>query len=118
MTHGSEKRARSTHITVRLTAEERAAIDAAAERAGLTAGSYARQAMLGAPMPRQVRRPPVERKELARLLGALGRIGGNVNQLAHHANAGSPVQRRALAATLDDLRAMRDAVLSALGRAP
>jgi len=30
--------------------------------------------MLGAPAPRQVRRPPVERRELARLLGRSGSI--------------------------------------------
>ena len=74
MTQGSEKRARDRHITIRLTADERARIDADAERAGLTSGSYARRTLLGADTPRQIRRPPVERKELARLLGELGHI--------------------------------------------
>ncbi len=118
MTSGSDQRVRTKHITIRLTPEERAAIDSAAERAGLTSGSYARQVMLGAPAPRQVRRPPVERRELAKLLGGLGRVGGNLNQLAHRANAGMPAERGALMSALDDLRAMRDAVLTALGREP
>ena len=118
MSHGSEKRLRTAHITIRLTPDERASVDAAAERAGLTAGSYARQTILGAPAPRAVRRPPVERRELVRLLGSLGHIGGNLNQLAHHANAGMPGDRSALARALDDLRALRDAVLTALGREP
>ena len=55
MTHGSEKRVRNTHLTIRLSADERAAIDEAAERAGLMPGSYARNTLLGAPAPRQVR---------------------------------------------------------------
>ena len=43
MTHGSETRVRTQHLTIRLSPEERAAIDLAADRAGLTQGSYARQ---------------------------------------------------------------------------
>ena len=65
MTHGSEKRARTMHLTIRLSPDERAVIDSAAERSGLTAGSHARQVLLGAGAPRQVRRPPIERRELA-----------------------------------------------------
>jgi hypothetical protein len=118
MTQGSEKRARSTHLTIRLTPEERAAIDAAAQRAGLTCGSYARQTVLGAPAPRQVRRPPVERKELARLLGELGHVGGNLNQLARSNNSGLPVLKRELAEALEGVVVVRDAILKALGREP
>ena len=118
MSQGSEKRARTAHLTIRLSAEERAAIDEAARRSGLTSGSYARQLLLGAPTPRQVRRPPIERQELARLLGQLGRIGSNLNQLAHAANSGLPVARIDIADALNGLRAMRDAILAALGRSP
>jgi hypothetical protein len=118
MTSGTEKRARDRHLTIRLSAEERAAIDAAAERSGLTMGSYARQALLGAPAPRQVRRPPIERKELARLLGELGKIGGNLNQLAREANQGLVVNQVELLAALASLRAVREAILVALGREP
>lgn len=118
MTHGSEKRARTKHLTIRFTPEERAAVDEAAERAGLTPGSYARQALMGAPVPRQVRRPPIERRELARLLGALGHVGGNLNQLAHTANTGMPIDGAEITAALASLSAVRDAILRALGRAP
>ena len=118
MSHGSEKRLRTKHLTIRLTPEERAAIDQAADRAGLTPGSHARQTVLGAPAPRQVRRPPVERRELARLLGELGHIGGNLNQLAKAANTGDGVDGVALAEALGGLQAVRDAILKALGRDP
>ena len=118
MSSGSEKRARSAHLTIRFTPEERAAIDTAAERAGLTSGSYARQTLLGAPAPRQVRRPQVERRELARLLGELGKIGGNLNQLAKQANQGIAVYHNELLYALGGLRVVREAVLKALGRDP
>jgi len=118
MTSGTEKRARSTHLTIRFTPEERASIDTAAERAGLTSGSYARQTLLGAPAPRQVRRPPVERRELARLLGELGKIGGNLNQLAKAANQGLTVFHHEILAALGGLKVLREALLKALGREP
>jgi Bacterial mobilisation protein (MobC) len=117
MSHGTEKRARSTHITVRLTPDERAAIDSAAERAGLTAGSYARDTMLGAPAPRQVRRPHVEQKLLVLVLRALGYIGNNINQIARALNSGDEPDDAALRGALADLHTMRDAVLRALGHA-
>ena len=118
MSHGSENRARTAHLTIRLTPDERASIDQDAERAGLTAGSFVRQVLLGAPAPRQVRRPPVERRELVRLLGALGHVGGNLHQLAHMANSLFPIDRPALLEALNGLAAVRDAILRALGRAP
>jgi hypothetical protein len=65
-----------------------------------------------------VRRPPVERAELVRLLGAIGHVGGNLNQLAHTANTGLPTDRHALLEVLSGLTAVRSAILSALGRAP
>ncbi|HEY2068133.1 MAG TPA: plasmid mobilization relaxosome protein MobC [Rhizomicrobium sp.] len=117
MSHGSEKRVRDHILTVRLSAEERAVIEDAAEKAGLAVGSYARQAMLGAPAPRQVRRLPVERKELARLLGELGHIGANLNQLAKAANTGVVVYESEIGTALRALAEVRDAILKALGRA-
>lgn len=115
---GSEKRKRSVCLAVRLTAEERALIEGQAERAGLATGSYARLVLLGAPPPRQIRRPPVERRELARLLGEIGHIGGNLNQLAHHANSGLAFDRVAFRSAVAALEAIRKAILSALGRSP
>jgi hypothetical protein len=118
MTSGSEKRKRDTHLTIRLTPEERAQIEAASEAASLTPGSYARNVLLGAPAPRQVRRPPVERRELARLLGELGKIGSNLNQLAKESNQGEPPYKREVLAVLGLLVRVCDAILIALGRSP
>lgn len=116
MSHGSEKRVRSKHLTIRFSPEERASIDAAADRAGLTPGSYDRQVLLGAPAPRQVRRPPIERRDLARLLGEIGHVGGNLNQLARDMNFGRGVAASDLKQELHSLGLVRDAILKALGR--
>ena len=117
MTQGSEKRIRTERRTIRFTPDECTAVDRSAERAGLAFGSYARQVLLDAPVPRQVRRPPIERKELGRLLGELGHVGANLNQLARASNRGMPVSHRELAEELAALQRIRDAILAALGRA-
>ncbi len=110
--------AKTSFISVRCTAKERALIDAAATEAGLSVGAYLRTLALGKPGPRAVRRPPVERKELARLLGHLGKVGSNLNQLAHAFNRNG---RAPVLAELNGIRAhvieMRDALMAALGRA-
>lgn len=118
MASGSEKRQRQKALRLRLTDDEQATIADAAERAGLSLASYARQALLAAPPPRQVRRPPVEKVELARLVAHIGKIGSNLNQLAHIGNAGGVVDGVALAAELGELALVRAAIYAALGRDP
>jgi hypothetical protein len=112
------KDARTTVIPpIRCTERERVAIKAAADQAGLSVGAFVRTLALGDAGPRAVRRPPIERKELARLLGHLGKVGSNLNQLAHAFNRDARVPDRA---ELNDMRQyvaqMRDALLAALGR--
>lgn len=116
MSSGTEKRARTAHLTIRLTPEERAKLDSDAERAGLTTGSYGRKVLLGAPQPRQVRRVVVEKQMLSKLLGELGKIGGNLNQLAKATNQGLTVYQNEIIFALGGLKVVRDALLQALGR--
>jgi hypothetical protein len=78
--------AKTSFISIRCTAKDRSRIDETAMQSGLSMGAYLRALALGSPGPRAVRRPPVERKELARLLGQLGKVGSNLNQLAHAFN--------------------------------
>lgn len=113
---GSNKRKRLVVLGVRLTPEERDLIDRHAERAALTVGSYARGVLLGVEPPRQARRPPVEKRELARLLGHIGHIGSNVNQIARVLNGGGEADLPALDDALDQLADIRAALLAALGR--
>ena len=98
--------------------DERAEAEARAERAGLSLGGFFKAAALDTPAPRQVRHPSVDRVELARLMGAIGKIGSNVNQLAHQANMGSWPDARMLQDACSDIHWMRDAVMQALGISP
>ena len=113
---GSETRQRGAPVSIRFTADERQTLDAAAERAGLTVGAYVRTVVLGVPGPRAVRRPPVERVELARLLGAVGRLGGTTNRLAHAANRGHLPARDELLAAAAAVQVMRSDIRRTLGR--
>jgi len=117
MASGSEKRQRQRLIQVRCTDAEFAAIQARAHLAGLYAGTYLRAVALGAPGPRALRRTPVDRKELARLLGELGRVGNNLNQIARALNVGNEAPSEELLAALQTLAEMRRLTRKALGHA-
>ncbi len=109
--------ARSKFVAVRCTAAKHAAYSAAAERAGLSVSDYLRSLADGAPAPRAARRPTVEAEQLARLLGQIGKLGSNVNQLTHVAHAaGAMLTTRELRQIGDEVRDMRAAVMKALGR--
>jgi hypothetical protein len=114
---GSETRQKSHLITSRYSPEEFAELDDAASRAGLTRASYQRSQSLAAPKTRSTRRPPIERELLAKLLGQLGRVGGNLNQVAHAANLGAN-QRPEWEAVRGEIREAAKAVMLAMGRTP
>jgi hypothetical protein len=110
------KDARKRLIHFRCTDHERAAIKAVAEEAGFSVGAFLRLLALGDAGPRAVRRPPAERAELARILGQLGKIGSNVNQIAKaiHTTRNLPSWSE-LAEIKADIATVRAAVLKALG---
>src|SRR5271170_4606279 len=89
---GTETRKKTLLVTSRYDAEEFAELEEAASRAGLTRASYQRVQSLAKPKTRSTRRAPVERELLAKILGQLGKIGSNLNQIAHSANLGREVQ--------------------------
>ncbi len=77
------------------------------------AGAFA--ALLGANVP-VTRRPPVEKALLAQALGQLGKIGSNINQIAHRSHMGRDPMEGLMEAELAQLRLVRDAIMGALGR--
>jgi hypothetical protein len=115
---GSNKRQRNGRITIRFTDAELAAVESAAERAGLSVAAYIRQLVVGAVPPRQSRRPPIERARLAEILGHVGKLGSNVNQLAKYGNLGRLVDDASLKEAAADIAAIRQAIMEALGRDP
>lgn len=119
---------RDVVIAFRLTAAEAAHIDAAgaALRRPRRRADFCRAAALHiarqrVPEPaRPLRLPPrrlpaLDTQLLSRILGELGKLGSNVNQLARMANQRGAVPSVAsLAAIARDVAAMRDAVSAAL----
>jgi hypothetical protein len=77
---------RTAYFGFQLTPQERRNLERHAEERGMLMAEFVRSHLpLGAPANdagHQRRRA----REIADLLGALGRIGNNLNQLAHHAN--------------------------------
>jgi hypothetical protein len=109
--------ARGRWVHVRCNDAELATISAAAAQKGLAAGAYLRSLAVGSAGARARRQAPAERAELARVLGLLGNYGGNLNQLAHVANASGKLPTEAkLAEISQQVREIRDQVMRALGR--
>lgn len=90
----------SSAFRVRLTAAERARLDAKAAAAGCSLSRLIRAAALGYRLPS----PPIVREAM----NELHRVGGNLNQIARHANA---TGERA-----DDLDETLAEVMRAVGR--
>lgn len=110
-------------LSFRLTEEERAALEKAA--AGLPLSAYIRSRLFGPdvkPRRTQGKYPVKDHAVLARLLGQLGqsRLANNLNQLAKAVNTGSlpvtPETERDIKSACEDIRAVRSALLQALGQ--
>jgi hypothetical protein len=107
--------AKDEFIAVRVTAADRARIMEKAQESGLKIGGYLRALALGSAGPRAVKRPRVEREQLARILGETGKLRSNVNQIAKWSNTEKASASLAeLAQIRADIAAMREAVMKAL----
>jgi hypothetical protein len=114
---GTETRQRAYPRSIRFNAEEHERIQAMEQRSGLNFAALVRHALFNVPPPRASRRPSVELKAAARVLAALGKIGSNVNQLAHYAHLGK-FHSEEIDMALRDLAELRIACLKALGQEP
>lgn len=120
---------RSVIVSYRLTAEEAGRIDAAAAamKPRRTRADWARAAALHvakAKVPGPVRpsrrrarrRPGADVEALARILGQLGKLGSNINQIARIANTTREIPTaNLLAGASAEINAFRRAVEAALG---
>lgn len=89
-------------VRVRMTAAERASLDARAAQAGLPVSEFARRAIAGA----KVVSPANDRAAIPpMLITELGRVGNNLNQIAHAAHLGRELRHMANA-TLAEIRAL------------
>jgi hypothetical protein len=115
---GGSKTKRRGPMGFRATDEERAQIEAAATREGLSPGSYIRSRALAKPTTRAVRRPPVETAQLAQLLGMLGAVGGTIRALAEKHGAIEVIRPEEAQKTLEMFREAAAAILQAMGKRP
>ena len=113
---GSDKRRRLRQSLVRWTDEEFNALAAKADKAGLAVAAFMRAAALGDAGPRAQRRPPADHKALRQILGELGRVGNNLNQIARALNAGEQARLPELKDALRAYLVLRDAIFAALGK--
>lgn len=117
---GSNKRQRGHQFVVRCTKDEFNEISANARGAGLRSAAWLRAKGLtkGDPGPRSQHIPPVENELLSTLMGALGRLNNNVNQIAHNLNKGEFYHAPDLRQVLIDYPPIRDGIFQALGKQP
>jgi hypothetical protein len=113
---GSDKRQRGKIVASRCSDEEFNAIAAKADKAGLSNGAFMRAAALGDAGPRAQRRPPADHRVLRQILGEIGRIGNNVNQIARAINSGDPADVPELLESLRAINDIRHGILDALGK--
>ena len=113
---GSDKRRRIRQSLVRWTDEEFNALAAKADKAGLAVAAFMRASALGDAGPRAQRRPPADHKALRQILGELGRIGNNLNQIARALNARQQLRLPELKEALRAYLVLRDAIFQALGK--
>jgi hypothetical protein len=117
---GSQKRRKLRMVTSGYDDEEYAELEVLARRAGLTRASFQRERSLTKIRTRSTKRAAVDGEMVAKVLAQLGKIGSNLNQLAHaaHLKPMSELQQVEMRAMILQLRATLPLLLEALGRAP
>ena len=109
--------ARTIQLKARFTEAEHEHVERLTQTTGHSVSDLLRFGILRSPPPpsRRNAQPVKDKQELARLLGAVGKIGSNVNQLAHVANAGSWPERVAIEQAVADIQWMRRSLMRSLG---
>ena len=107
---GSDKRQRDAQIKFRCTSDEFATVAGKADKAGMSLAAFARTATVGAAGPRSLPPVPADAYALRQVLGHLGKVGSNLNQIARLGavgrltwNARDAALVRKLGARVDDL---------------
>jgi len=90
--HRSEQRQRHKILRCRVLPHERDEIQRIAQNLGMSTAELLRSRALGQEItPSKKPLPSPDRQVLARLIGEIGKIGSNINQLARLANMGRSV---------------------------
>lgn len=114
----SDRRQRTETLFARVTPEEKSAVIARADRAGMATAAFMRALALGDAGPRARRRRPVEHQALVQTLATLNRVGNNLNQIARNSNLGIDIGVPELRDALQRYHAAVAAIYDALGMEP
>lgn len=114
---GSQKRRRNKKVFVVCDDAECAAIIEKAANARLSTSAYARACLLGDKGPRSKRGIPVNAALIGSAIAALNRVGNNLNQIAHHLNAGGHPDAKQITEAKAQLADCLSAILKSLGKA-
>lgn len=110
---GTTDRKRDALISYRPPAALREEFHRRVETSGLSVGAFITRAVFGQTLPRQSRRPPVEKEMLARLLGNVAAIRDRLEEIARAAKADDAA---AVEAARHDIAAIRAAIMELAGR--
>jgi hypothetical protein len=108
----TEKKRRDAPISYRPPERLREDFHARVARSGLSVNAFITSAVFADDAPRQTRRAPVEQQEVARLLAELAALHDRLAAVG----ADGAIDAGLLDAAVRDLREIRAACLSALGR--
>ena len=104
-------------VNLRLTVDEMTRLETSAESLGVSKAGYVKSVVFGRPIPKTSRRPKAVPADLRQILGLLGKLGSNANQIARARNVGEVMDdeaARTLQSIRDELEAMRALLLAAL----
>ena len=106
---------RPSPYSIRFSEKQRIELQRRADQAGgLSIAGYIKFTVLDQP-PRKLRQPTIDRVAIAQLLGQLGRVGSNINQIAKIGHIQGEFSIPELAIALNELIDMREAIMKALG---
>jgi hypothetical protein len=115
---GSETRKKQRLFTFRMTSNEFAMLQVAADRAGVTLGTYVRDCILTAPETRRRPRPTVEVQAVTKLQGQMNKVGSNIHQILRRVNFGETPIAEEFREALAGYRQVITSILQVLGRGP
>lgn len=95
----NETKTTRRQVNFRLSEEEAAKVMQAAENAGLSLSAYVKKLAVSSKVKPMV----IDREQGKQLIAALGKIGGNINQIAKVANQGGGVDAGALERLHEDI---------------
>ncbi len=114
---GSENRGKTKVVGVRLNEAEHFELALKAEDAGLSIPAFIRKKLLDEVFtkPRKAA-PSLDKKLLGMILAQLGKLGSNMNQIAHRLNEGGNVGAERITGAVEDFDLLRDEILKAITR--